>query len=94
MQDRARSSPDGLSPYARRAMSFSRPEGPLVWAPGLNGGALLSLRGGDFIFDSDQDLAIGYDSHDAETIRLYLEQSFSFHVATPEAAVALSPATG
>ena len=37
-----------------------------------------------------QDLSIGYTSHDAEAVRLYLEESFSFHVATPEAAVALS----
>ena len=50
---------------------------------------LLSLRGGDFLFDSGQDLSIGYDSHDADVVHLYLEESFSFHVATPEAAVAL-----
>jgi uncharacterized linocin/CFP29 family protein len=68
-------------------------EGPLVWTPGLNGGALVSLRGGDFVYDSGQDFSIGHDSHDAQTVRLYLEESFSFHVATPEAAVALSPAT-
>ncbi len=64
-------------------------DGPVVWVPGLDGAVLLSLRGGDFVFDSGQDLAIGYDSHDAEEVRLYLEESFSFHVATPEAAVAL-----
>ena len=28
---------------------------------------------------------------DAEVVRFYLEQSFSFHVATPEAAVPLKP---
>jgi uncharacterized linocin/CFP29 family protein len=28
-------------------------------------------------------------SHDAETVRLYLEESFSFRVATGEAAIAL-----
>ena len=51
----------------------------------------LSLRGGDFVFESGQDLSIGYDSHDADVVRLYLEESFSFHVATPEAAVTLKP---
>jgi uncharacterized linocin/CFP29 family protein len=66
-------------------------EGPIVWAPGVNGAILLSIRGGDFKFECGQDLAIGYDSHDAEVVRLYLEESFSFHVATPEAAVALRP---
>lgn len=66
-------------------------EGPIVWAPGVNGAVMLSMRGGDFIFDSGQDVSIGYDSHDGEVVRLYLEQSFSFHVATPEAGVALPP---
>ncbi|MCL2769188.1 MAG: bacteriocin family protein [Solirubrobacterales bacterium] len=64
-------------------------DGPIVWAPGVRGAVVLSLRGGDFIFDCGQDLAIGYDSHDPELVRLYIEESFSFHVATPEAAVAL-----
>ena len=66
-------------------------EGPIVWAPGVTGALLLSQRGGDFIFDSGQDVSIGYESHDGEAVRLYLEESFSFHVATPEAAVALTP---
>jgi uncharacterized linocin/CFP29 family protein len=66
-------------------------DGPIVWAPGVNGAVVVSLRGGDFIFECGQDLSIGYDSHDADVIRLYLEESFSFHVATPEAAVALKP---
>jgi uncharacterized linocin/CFP29 family protein len=66
-------------------------EGPIVWAPGVQGGVVVSLRGGDFLFESGQDLSIGYDSHDGEVVRLYLEESFSFRVATPEAAVALKP---
>jgi uncharacterized linocin/CFP29 family protein len=66
-------------------------EGPIVWAPGVNGAVVVSLRGGDFVFESGQDLSIGYESHDGELVRLYLEESFSFHVATPEAAVALKP---
>jgi uncharacterized linocin/CFP29 family protein len=65
-------------------------EGPIVWAPGVEGAVVVSLRGGDFLFESGQDLSIGYDSHDADVVRLYLEQSFSFRVATPEAAVVLS----
>jgi uncharacterized linocin/CFP29 family protein len=66
-------------------------EGPIVWTPGLEGAVVVSLRGGDFLFESGQDLSIGYDSHDSEVVRLYLEESFSFRVATPEAAVALTP---
>jgi uncharacterized linocin/CFP29 family protein len=63
--------------------------GPLVWAPGVNGGVVVSLRGGDFLFESGEDLAIGYLDHDADAVRLYLVETFSFRVATPEAAVAL-----
>ena len=32
---------------------------------------------------------MGYESHDADTVTLYLEESFSFRVASPEAAVAI-----
>ena len=66
-------------------------DGPIVSAPGVKGAVALSLRGGDFIYESGQDLSIGYDSHDAAVVRLYLEESFSFHVATPESAVAFRP---
>ena len=66
-------------------------DGPIVPAPGVDGAVVVSLRGGDFILDSGEDLSIGYDSHDSEVVRLYLEESFSFHVATPEAAVVLKP---
>jgi uncharacterized linocin/CFP29 family protein len=66
-------------------------DGPIVWTPGLDGAVVLSVRGGDFAFECGQDLSIGYDSHDGEVVRLYLEESFSFHVATPEAAVMLAP---
>jgi uncharacterized linocin/CFP29 family protein len=63
--------------------------GPIIRAPGMNGALVASMRGGDFLFESGQDLSIGYDSHDSETVQLYLEESFSFRVATDEAAVAL-----
>src|SRR3954447_14780382 len=66
-------------------------EGPIVWAPGVKGAVVVSLRGGDFALESGQDLSIGYDSHDGQVVRLYLEESFSFHAATPEAAVPLAP---
>jgi uncharacterized linocin/CFP29 family protein len=64
--------------------------GQIVWAPGLSGAVAMSLRGGDFLFESGQDLSIGYDHHDAEQVHLYLEETFSFIVATPEAAAPLS----
>ena len=66
--------------------------GPIVWAPGVRGAVVVSLRGGDFLFESGQDLSIGYDHHDADLVHLYLEESFTFRVATPEAACFLKPA--
>lgn len=63
--------------------------GPLVWAPGVTGAVVVSLRGGDFLLQSGQDLSVGYDHHTAENVHFYIEESFSFRVATPEAAVAL-----
>jgi uncharacterized linocin/CFP29 family protein len=66
-------------------------DGPIVWSPGVNGAVVLSQRGGDFLFDCGQDIAVGYDSDDADAVHLYLVESFTFRVATPEAAVALIP---
>jgi uncharacterized linocin/CFP29 family protein len=65
--------------------------GPIVYAPGVQGAVVVSQRGGDFLFESGQDISIGYSHHDAETVHLYLEESFSFRVATPEAACSLAP---
>jgi uncharacterized linocin/CFP29 family protein len=64
--------------------------GPIVRAPGIDGAVVLSLRGGDFLLECGQDLSVGYDHHDADVVHLYLEESFSFRVATPEAGVALT----
>jgi uncharacterized linocin/CFP29 family protein len=64
--------------------------GPLVWAPGVEGAVVVSQRGGDFLFDAGEDLAIGYERHDGEVVELYLEESFTFRVATSDAAVRLT----
>jgi uncharacterized linocin/CFP29 family protein len=65
--------------------------GPLVWAPGVEGAVVVSQRGGDFLLEVGEDLSIGYTSHDAESVQLYLVESFTFRVATAEAAVGLAP---
>jgi uncharacterized linocin/CFP29 family protein len=65
--------------------------GPLVWAPGVDGAVVVSQRGGDFVLEVGEDLSVGYESHDAETVQLYLVESLTFRVLTTEAAVALSP---
>jgi uncharacterized linocin/CFP29 family protein len=64
-------------------------DGPVVWAPPLAGGAVLSLRGGDFRLVVGRDASIGYLSHDEERVRLYLEESFSTELTGPEAVVPL-----
>jgi uncharacterized linocin/CFP29 family protein len=65
--------------------------GPLVWAPGVDGAVVVSQRGGDFLLDVGEDLSIGYESHDADAVELYLVESLTFRVATTEAAVRLTP---
>jgi uncharacterized linocin/CFP29 family protein len=69
-------------------------QGPIVWAPGVKGAVVLSLRGDDYVFESGEDISVGYLAHDLETVTLYLEQSFSFRALTPEAAVAIVASKG
>lgn len=64
--------------------------GGIVRSPGLDGALVVSRRGGDFLLDVGQDISIGYTDHDADVVHLYLEESFTFLVAEPDAAVALS----
>ena len=63
--------------------------GPVIWAPAVDGAIVLSVRGEDFQLTCGQDMALGYLTHDAENIQLFLEESIGFRVLTPEAAVAL-----
>jgi uncharacterized linocin/CFP29 family protein len=64
--------------------------GPVVWTPGIEGAAVVSLRGGDFAMDVGQDISMGYLSHDAENVTLYLEESLTFRVLERDAVVVLS----
>lgn len=64
--------------------------GEVVWAPGLDGAVVLSKRGDDFHLDVGQDLSIGYSHHDADSVHLYLEESFTFKVSEEAAAIALT----
>lgn len=68
--------------------------GPLIWAPAVDGAVVVSLRGGDFVLHVGQDFSIGYASHTDATVRLYLEESFTFLTFGPEAAVPLRYAQG
>ena len=66
-------------------------DGEIIWAPALEGALLLTTRGGDYSLQLGQDLAIGYLSHDADMIELYLQESLTFLAFTAEASVALLP---
>jgi uncharacterized linocin/CFP29 family protein len=65
-------------------------EGPIVWAPGLAGAVVVSLRGGDFELVVGRDFSIGYLDHDAKRVRLYIEESFTFRLLSPQAAVPMA----
>ena len=64
-------------------------DGPIVWAPALHGALVLSMRGGDFQLVVGEDVAVGYLDHDRQKISRYLEESFTFRLLSPEAAVPL-----
>ena len=65
-------------------------DGPLVWAPAVNGAVVVSLRGGDFELTIGRDLSIAYQSHTDTMVRLFFVETMAFRVLTPEAAVALA----
>jgi uncharacterized linocin/CFP29 family protein len=65
-------------------------DGPIIWAPAIDGAFVLTTRGGDFEMHLAQDLSIGYQSHDADSVHLYFIQALTFMVNTAEAAVPLT----
>ena len=65
-------------------------DGEIVWAPALEGGLVLTTRGGDFQLSIGQDISIGYLHHSETAVELYLQESFTFQLLTTEAAVALT----
>jgi uncharacterized linocin/CFP29 family protein len=64
-------------------------DGPVILAPAVDGAVVVSQRGGDFELTVGQDLSIGYESHTEKNVRLYLTETLTFRVLTPEAGVAL-----
>ncbi|HSZ65716.1 MAG TPA: family 1 encapsulin nanocompartment shell protein [Xanthobacteraceae bacterium] len=65
-------------------------DGQIIWAPAISGAFVLTTRGGDFGLYIGEDVSIGYLSHDDKTVRLYLEETFTFLLLTTEASVALT----
>jgi uncharacterized linocin/CFP29 family protein len=62
----------------------------VVWAPAVEGAVVLSQRGGDFELVVGQDFSIGYLDHNPTSVTLYIEESVTFRINTPEAAVQLT----
>ncbi len=65
-------------------------DGDIIWAPAIDGAFVLSTRGGDFDLQLGTDVSIGYLAHDADTVRLYLQETLTFLCYTAEASVALT----
>jgi len=65
----------------------------IFWAPAIDGGFVLTKRGGDFELHIGQDISIGYLSHSERVVNLYLQESLTFLVLTAEASVAIAPAS-
>jgi uncharacterized linocin/CFP29 family protein len=65
-------------------------DGEIIWAPAINGAFVLTTRGGDFGLYIGEDVSIGYLSHTEKTVRLYLQETFTFLLLTTEASVALT----
>jgi uncharacterized linocin/CFP29 family protein len=64
-------------------------DGPIVWAPAVDGAVLLSARGGDFQLTVGQDLSIGFAYHDKQEVELFLTETFTFRILERAAALHL-----
>jgi uncharacterized linocin/CFP29 family protein len=69
-------------------------DGEIIWAPAINDAFVMTTRGGDFGLYLGEDVSIGYSSHDDKTVRLYLQETFTFLLLTTEASVALTAKGG
>lgn len=61
--------------------------GDIIYSETVDGALLVADREGDVELTLGQDFAIGYHSHDSEKVNLFLTESFTFRVITPEAVV-------
>ena len=65
-------------------------DGMIIWAPAIEGGVVVTTRGGDFELTIGQDISIGYLSHSETAVRLYFQETLTFRLLTTEAAVVLA----
>jgi len=64
-------------------------DGDIVYAPAVDGAVVLSQRGEDFELCVGQDASIGYLNHTADRVSLYMQETMTFRVLSPEAAIPL-----
>lgn len=79
----ARSSPGGTL----RSLIERQIEGQVIYSELVKDALLVSARGGDLELCVGQDFAVGYHSHSAREIKLFITESFTFRVIAPEAMV-------
>jgi len=63
----------GEYPPLRRLRSII--EGPIIHSRTLSGGLVVSMRGGDMQLILGEDFAVGYETHDAKKVRLFVTES-------------------
>lgn len=63
----------------------------VVWSQAIEGGAVVTTRGGDFGLYLGQDISIGYLGHSPTSVTLYLQETLTFQMHTAEAVVVLAP---
>jgi uncharacterized linocin/CFP29 family protein len=63
--------------------------GTVYYSDMVDGALLVANRGGDLVLTIGQDFSIGYHSHTTEEVNLFLMESFTFEVVTPEAVVGI-----
>lgn len=65
-------------------------KGSVIYSEAVDGALLVADREGDLELTIGQDFAVGYHHHDSEKVHLFLTESFTFRVITPEAIVGFS----
>lgn len=77
----------GQYPVRRQIEQLIR--GPIVLAPQIEGAFLLpSDSEGDFELVLGQDISVGFEQQDGQSVRMYVTESFTFRVLEPQAVVA------
>lgn len=61
--------------------------GEVILSQAFDGAMLVAGRDGDAILTIGQDFAIGYQSHTTKEVNLYIMESFTFRMLTPEAMI-------